>query len=92
MKPKEIFHCTTPKKGQSYRATGCIIAPVRGFDTLEAALAWCVKTGRTVIYRVPVIEEFCHKLPDHHNRFGNAWWLEGNAKTFTCAFSADSDA
>jgi len=92
MRPKELYHCTTPKKAKNYRATGHIIAPVRGFDTLEAALAWCVKTGRTVIYRLPVAEEHCHKLPDHHNRFGNAWWLEKNVEKFVCAFSADSDA
>lgn len=91
-KPKELYHCTTQKKAKGYRETGHIIAPVRGFDTMAAALAWCVKTGRTVIYRIPAGAEFCHKLPDHHNRFGSAWWLDKNVENFTCVFSAESDA
>lgn len=93
MKPIEIYHCTTPKKAKNYRGTGHIIPPVRGFDTIQAALAWCVKTGRTVIYRIPIQDgDLCHKLPDHHNRYGHAWWTESRVSTFDCVFSADKDA
>lgn len=93
-KPSSLYHCTTPRKALKYRQTGHIISPVRGFDTLTAALAWCVKTGRTVIYRIPVEDrsDALHKMPDHHNVFGSAWWLDANAATFTCVFSSETDA
>jgi hypothetical protein len=90
--PSVLYHCTTPKKAKNYRATGHIIAPVRGFTTIEAALAWCVKTGRTVVYQIPVGLNACHKLPDHHNKFGTAWYIENNVIHFKCVFSADKDA
>lgn len=71
MKPTKLFHCTTQKKAKLYRGTGHIISPVRGFDSFQAALAWCVKTGRTVILELDGwSEEDIHKLPDHHNKYG----------------------
>ena len=93
MRPKDIYHCTTPKMARKYRQTGHIIAPVRGFDSLMAAMAWCIKTGRTVIYRVKApVQDRIHKLPDHHNKFGEAWWIEDNVSDFKCVFSAESDS
>lgn len=85
-----LYHATTPAKAKKYRDCGAIHGPVRGFTTLQAAMAWALKVNRTVIYEI-----FCedaHKLPDHHNRFGDAWWNDGNVTDFKCVFSADSDA
>jgi len=74
MIPSILYHCTTTKKFARYRASNCIIPPVRGFSTLEAAQEFCRYTGRSIIVTVPT--ETCWKLPDHHNRFGTAWWNE----------------
>lgn len=87
-----LFHVTTPKKAKLYHNTGHICMPVRGFTTLLAAMAWAVKTGRTVIYEVK--GEVAYKLPDHHNAYGEAWWLDENVpiENIKCVFSADKDA
>lgn len=69
-----LYHCTTPKKAKLYRETGVILKPVRGFTTLQAAMAWCIHTGRTVIYEIKGGPAY--KLPDHHNKFGEAWWID----------------
>jgi hypothetical protein len=87
-----LYHCTTPKKAKSYRATGFIQRPVRGFTTILSALAWCVKTHRTVIYEIDSGESPSYKLPDHHNKYGDAWWIDGDIYDFVCVFSADKDA
>ena len=78
MKPEKIYHVTTKKKAKRYKASGRIIRPVRGFDSLLAAMAWAIKTGRGVIYEIDCsgLQEVLHKLPDHHNRFGTAWWID----------------
>lgn len=83
----KLYHCTTPKKGKLYRQTGYIKAPVRGFNTVEGALAWCIKVGRSVVYEIDV-EKF-HKLPDHHNKFGDAYWSEESVKEFKCIYSGN---
>jgi hypothetical protein len=80
-----IYHATTPKKVQRYHASGMIIAPVRGFTTLQAALAWACKTGRSVVLEVQ--GQDCHKLPDHHNAFGDAWWIDHDVSAWKCVFS-----
>lgn len=89
-----LYHVTTPKKAKKYRESGCINKPVRGFTTLTAAMAWAIKTHRTVIYRVDFDDQSCHKLPDHHNVFGEAWWVDANVpvSNIKCTFSADKDA
>ena len=66
----ELYHVTTPKKAKRYRESGYIKSPVRGFTTIMGAMAWAIKTGRTVIYQVK--GERAYKLPDHHNSFGEA--------------------
>lgn len=71
---KVLYHCTTPKKAKKYHETGGILKPVRGFTTLQAAMAWCIHTGRTVIYEIKGGPAY--KLPDHHNKFGEAWWID----------------
>ena len=57
-------------------------------------MAWAIKTHRTVIYRVDFDDQLCHKLPDHHNEFGEAWWIDANVpvSNIKCTFSADKDA
>ena len=85
----QLYHVTTPKKAKLYRATGCINKPVRGFDTLIGAMAWAIRTGRKVIYLA--VGEPAHKLPDHHNDYGVAWWIDENipVERIRCVFSAD---
>lgn len=92
-KPTKLYHCTTPKKANLYGNTGHICSPVRGFDTKEAAMAWCIKTGRTVIFELTGWgQDDIHKLPDHHNKFGTAYWVDMNVTERVCVFSADTDA
>jgi hypothetical protein len=85
-----LYHVTTPGKAKRYRESNYIKAPVRGFATLLGAMAWAIKTQRTVIYEIECNQP--HKLPDHHNKYGEAWWNDGNITNFKCVFSADSDA
>lgn len=80
-----LFHATTPKKVRSYHQSCRIIAPVRGFTTIPAAMAWACKTGRSVI--LAVNGRACHKLPDHHNAFGEAWWIDHDVTEWKCVFS-----
>lgn len=88
----KLFHVTTPAKAKKYRATGYICKPVRGFDSLQAAMAWAIKTGRTVIYSID--GNAAYKLPDHHNTFGTAWWIDEDVPVcnMRCVFSAEKDA
>lgn len=87
-----LYHVTTPKRARQYHGTGYICKPVRGFDTLQGAMAWAIKVGRSVIYQVEGHQAY--KLPDHHNRFGTAWWIDENVPLaqLKCVFSADKDA
>jgi len=84
-----LYHSTTPKKARLYRSVGYIRRPVRGFTTLQGAMAWSLKVGRKVIYRIEGNK--CYKLPDHHNKWGEAWWFDEDITNFRCVFSADSD-
>ena len=87
-----LYHVTTPKKAKLYNHTGYIIKPVRGFTSMQGAMAWGMKVGRTVIYEVN--GEKGYKLPDHHNRFGEAWWIDEDIpmERCRCVFSAEKDA
>jgi len=85
-----LYHVTTEKKAKLYRQTGFIAKPVRGFTTIYGALAWAVKIGRKVIYEINGSPAY--KLPDHHNQFGDAWWIDADVNNFNCVFSADNDA
>lgn len=86
----KLYHVTTEKKAKNYRISGHIRSPVRGFTTLQAAMAWAIKIGRKIIYEIEY--DNAHKLPDHHNKFGEAWWNDGNVVNFKCVFSAEGDA
>lgn len=86
-----LYHATTQKKAKLYRQTGAIKKPVRGFTTMQAAMAWAMKVqGRTVIMEFEATAP--HKLPDHHNQFGDAWWNDGDVTDYCCVFSANGDA
>ncbi len=86
----KLYHVTTQKKARLYNQTGHIISPVRGFTTLLGAMAWALKVNRTVIYEIECNKAY--KLPDHHNKYGEAWWNDENVTNFKCVFSADGDA
>lgn len=85
-----LYHVTTQKKARRYAESGKIKSPVRGFTTMAAAMGWAIKTGRTVILLVYAYNP--HKLPDHRNKFGQAWWNDGDIYEWSCEFSADKDA
>jgi len=85
-----LYHATTQKKAKMYRVSGKIKAPVRGFTTMMGAMAWAMKTGRTVI--ISFSSDKPYKLPDHHNKFGEAWWNDGDILDWKCEFSAIGDA
>ena len=89
-----LYHVTTNKKAKKYWESGCIHKPVRGFTTVVAAMAWAIKTGRKVIYSINSKDLNAYKLPDHHNVYGEAWWIDGDVpiKNIRCVFSADKDA
>lgn len=87
---KILYHATTQKKAKLYRMSGAIHAPVQGFTTMQAAMAWAMKVGRVVILEFEA--EKPHKLPDHHNVFGEAWWNDGDVAEWRCVFSAHGDA
>ena len=85
-----LYHATTEKKARAYRESGSIHRPVRGFTTLQGAMAWAMKVGRRVVYQIEGGPAY--KLPDHHNSFGQAWWIDSDVKEFKCVFSAEKDA
>ena len=37
-------------------------------------------------------QEQIHKLPDHHNKFGMAFWVDKDVEKWHCVFSSDNDA
>jgi len=83
-----LYHVTTKKKAKLYSKIGSIKPPVRGFDTLLAAMAWAIKTGRKVIYVFETDDSKTWKLPDHHNKYGEAWWTENRVdyKDIKCEY------
>jgi hypothetical protein len=81
-----LFHATTPRKAKKYRESGRIIPPVRGFDSGMAAMAWALDKHRTVILMFEA--DKVHKLPDHHNKFGNAWWADEDVTDWECYYSS----
>ena len=82
-----LYHVTTPKKAKLYRQTGCILSPVRGFTTLIAAMAWAIKVNRTVILEFKTTAPY--KLPDHSNKWGEAWWNDGDIIEYKCVYSPE---
>lgn len=66
-----LYHATTPKKMDRYRATGCILPPVRGWSFASSAWAWAQRVQRPIVLRIEV--GTAYPLPDHRPR-GHAWW------------------
>ena len=79
-----LFHVTTPKKLSRYNASKRIIKPVRGFSNIEAAKEWARITRRSII--VEFTADDPHKLPDHHNKYGTAWWNDNDVKDFKIVY------
>ncbi len=95
----KLYHTTTPKKAKLYKETGAILKPVRGFSTLTAAMAWSISINgtRTVFYEIDTgkftNDSQVHKFPDHHNQFGEAWWIdEAVPYEVLNAYSVQNDA
>lgn len=88
-RPEKLFHVTTRKKLDHYKGSKRILCPVRGFTTLEAAKEWANHTGRNIILELPVNDERLHKLPDHHNQHGQAWWLDEDVLEWKCVWIKD---
>lgn len=97
MKPTKLYHATSIRKIQKYKESGCIQKPVRGFTTLQAAMMWSLSIeGKRPIFleincNENISEDNIHKLPDHHNVFGEAWWIDENVKqdNFKCVLSCN---
>lgn len=87
----KVYHCTTSKKAKKYKESGKIIAPVRAFNTLQAAMLWCMHTMRNVIYEMDF--DSPQKLPDHHNQFGKAFWNSNNIpyENIKCIVSVENE-
>ena len=86
----KLYHATTQKKAKQYRQSGAIHAPVRGFTTMQAAMAWAMKVGRVVILEFEADKP--HKLPDHHNVFGEAWWNDGDVAEYPLLLRSECGA
>ena len=88
--PIKLYHVTTGKKAKLYRQTGRIVGQVRGFDTLMGAMSWAIKVGRKVIFEISNMKTIPQMLPDHHNKFGNAWWTEEvSVDQIKCVYSGE---
>lgn len=74
----KLFHACTGELVAQYAESGCIRRPVRGFTTPAGAMAWAMQVGRKVIYEIDADDLECHKLPDEHNDFGEAWWVDAD--------------
>jgi|WetSurMetagenome_2_1015567.scaffolds.fasta_scaffold03341_13 hypothetical protein len=72
-----LYHCTTEKKLQKYKHTGCILMPVRGWAYLESAKNWNKKTGRTIILKI--ICNLAYPLSDHRPLY-HSYWTPENIK------------
>lgn len=81
----KLYHVTTERKMRKYHESKCIRAPIRGFTTLMGAMAWAIKVNRQVILEIDSSD--CHKLPDHHNKWGEAWWVDHDVTNWKCVLS-----
>ena len=85
----KLYHATTPNKVRKYHASGHrILNPVRGFDSLNAAMAWAMRTRRSVILEIEAPDAI--KLPDHHNAFGQAYWVDRDVSEWKCIVSPEN--
>lgn len=89
--PGKLWHATTEQQLRRYSDAGHILAPVRGFDTDRAAMAWAMTTGRNVLLEIDVRELRVAMMPDHHNQYGAAWWTPDNAPMSLCRRIVEPD-
>ena len=57
------YHVTSLKKLERYQQTGGILPPVRFWPSLDTALRWAKRTGRSVVLEIEAAESY--PLPDH---------------------------
>ena len=72
---KIVYHCTTPRKLEKYKRTGCILPPVRYWTSEESALKWMRRVNRTVLLMF-IEPERSYPLPIKHG----AKWSDGFIK------------
>lgn len=77
MEKLTLYHCTTKRKLDRYKATGCILSPVRGWRYMDSARTWGKRTGRDIILKIEV--GVAWPLPDHYPRY-HAYWADENIK------------
>lgn len=77
-----------PESWRSVPGSGCTALYCR--DRLKDRVAAYEDTGLEPQEK----GEPAYKLPDHHNSFGEAWWIDGDVpiENISCVFSADKDA
>lgn len=79
-----LYHCTTQKKINRYIASGRILNPVRGFNTIEAAIEWNKHTGRNIILSFMTDNKHTYPLPDHKQNSGRAYWTDKDILLDSC--------
>lgn len=80
-----LYHVTSGSKLNAYRQAGMIRKPVRGYSTLLAAMAWAMSVERQIIIKV---EGSAKKMPDHGNKWGDAFWIGSDVTQFEVIFDA----
>lgn len=68
-----VWHVTTMKKLKRYKASGCILPPVRAWDNISAAEHFSKQTGRRMILRLSFPDNEAKRLPGHK---GKAMYLD----------------
>lgn len=63
-----VYHVCSLKKLDKYRKSGRIVAPVRGWETIEQAERMSLSTGRRIILRL----KFPNSAPKLEGHFGLA--------------------
>ena len=74
-----LYHCTTTRKIDKYKKTGYIMSPVRGWNNIESAQKWCIKTGRDKILKLEC--NTAYPLPDHRPLY-HSYWTPENINTW----------
>lgn len=74
-----VWHCCSYRKLQRYLKTGCILPPVRAWETIEQAQRMSISTGRKIILRLRFPDD-AQKLEGHFNQ----------ARVLTCPLKLDS--
>ena len=62
-----VFHCCSAKKLMKYIKNGCILPPVRAWETIQQAERMSLSTGRRIILRLRFPDN-AEKLPGHYGQ------------------------